>query len=178
MTHELIIKARKFAEAAHRSIDQKRKYTEDPYIVHPAAVAKLVSGVTDDVDVICAAWLHDVVEDTPVTIEDVHKEFGQRVAALVADLTDISRQEDGNRQARKQIDRDHTQIACAEAKTVKLADLIDNARSITQHDPKFAKTFMQEKMLLLEVLGEGNPVLFAIAQELVWQFYENLDKTT
>jgi len=166
----MINKARQFAAAAHRSIDQRRKYTGDEYIVHPAAVAKLVSSVTDDVDMICAAWLHDVVEDTPVSIEEIRCEFGERVASLVADLSDVSKPEDGNRKIRKAMDREHTRQACPEAKTIKLADLIDNAKSIVEHGGGFASVFMDEKDLLLEVLKEGDSTLYTMACNVVREY--------
>lgn len=167
----MINKARKFAEAAHASINQKRKYTGDPYIVHPASVAKLVATVTDNADMICAAWLHDVVEDTPVSNDEIELEFGPKVAELVAYLTDVSTPEDGNRKVRKALDREHTKNATPQAKTIKLADLIDNARSINQHDPRFAKIFMAEKRLLLEVLSDGDQQLYAMAVEIVENYY-------
>jgi (p)ppGpp synthase/HD superfamily hydrolase len=94
-------------------------------------------------------------------------EFGKQVAALVADLTDVSRFEDGNRQARKCIDREHTAKASPDAKTIKLADLIDNTRSIVAHDPDFAKVYLGEKRQLLKVLREGDPVLWKLAFDLV-----------
>lgn len=97
----MINRARKFAEAAHGAINHKRKYTGVPYIVHPASVAKLVSSVTDNIEMICAAWLHDVVEDTPVTLEEIGSEFGGNVVNLVSDLTDLSIPEDRNRAIRK-----------------------------------------------------------------------------
>lgn len=74
---ELIKKARSYAKQAHEEVQQRRKYTGDPYIVHPAAVANLVSTVTSDVEMICAAWLHDVVEDTSKTLDDIEQEFGK-----------------------------------------------------------------------------------------------------
>ena len=166
-----IAKARKFARLAHEAIDQRRKYTYEPYIVHPAAVAKLVSGVSDDEAMICAAWLHDVVEDTPVSIRDIEQEFGEEIALLVSDLTDVSQPEDGNRKTRKQIDLEHTRRASARAKTVKLADLIHNSRSITEHDSRFAKIYMSEKRNLLEVLRDGNQTLYAMALQIVEEYY-------
>jgi len=169
----MINKARKYAEAAHSSIDQRRKYTNDPYIVHPAAVAKLVSTVTDNVEMICAALLHDVVEDTTVTLDQIRSEFGDIVAQLVSELTDVSVLADGNRKIRKAIDREHTRQASPEAKTIKLADLIDNARSITQHDRGFARVFMEEKRLLLDVLQEGDQSLYIMAEELVRSYYND-----
>src|SRR5262249_6200576 len=81
----------------HRRIDHRRKYSKQPYDVHLKAVAELVAAVTDDPEMIAAAWLHDVVEDTPVTLDDVEKEFGAAVARLVDGLTDVSRPGDGHR---------------------------------------------------------------------------------
>ena len=102
-----------FAAGAHGAIGQRRKYTGEPYIQHPMAVADIVRHVTDDPGMIAAAYLHDVVEDTQVTIEDVRSHFGVWIAARVADLTDISRPEDGNREIRKAIDRNHSATAHA-----------------------------------------------------------------
>jgi len=61
---KLVSKVKIFSRKSHESIDQCRKYTNDPYIVHPAAVVKLISSITDYEGMICAAWLHDVLEDT------------------------------------------------------------------------------------------------------------------
>jgi len=168
----MINKARQFATRMHASIDQRRKYSGEPYIVHPAAVAKLVAGVTDDAAMISAAWLHDVVEDTPATLAQIEIEFGNEIATLVDELTDISTPQDGNRRARKQIDLKHTQAASPRAETVKLADLIDNSYSISEHDPGFAKIYMAEKKRLLVVLREGNPTLYAMAMEIVEAYYK------
>lgn len=71
------------------------------------AVHELVSGVTTDPATNAAARLHDLVEDTTVTIGDVRREFGDAVAQRVGELTDLSRPGDGNRAARKAIDRRH-----------------------------------------------------------------------
>jgi (p)ppGpp synthase/HD superfamily hydrolase len=156
-------RARKFAEAAHAGIDQRRKYSGEPYIVHPAAVAELVRSVPHTPEMLAAAWLHDTVEDTPVTLAEIKREFGAEVAALVEQLTDVSRPEDGNRKKRKAIDHEHTAKASAQAKTVKLADLIDNTRSIVEHDPDFAKVYLAEKVQLLDVMREGDATLWAMA---------------
>ncbi len=169
---ELVIKARTYAKEAHEEIGQMRKYTGEPYIVHPAAVAKLVSTVTNDREMICAAWLHDVVEDTNRTLEDIEREFGSGIAELVENLTDVSKPEDGNRKIRKAIDLKHTRAASPRAKTVKLADLIDNSKTITKYDPKFSKVYMAEKRMLLEVLGEGDSKLYKIASDIVESYYD------
>jgi (p)ppGpp synthase/HD superfamily hydrolase len=160
-------RARDFATAQHAAIDQRRKYTGEPYIHHPAAVAELVRSVPHTEEMIAAAWLHDTVEDTSATLDEVRARFGDAVAALVEHLTDVSKPEDGNRAQRKAIDLAHTAKASPDAKTVKLADLIDNSRSILERDPEFARVYIEEKRRLLEVLREGDPTLYSMANRIV-----------
>jgi (p)ppGpp synthase/HD superfamily hydrolase len=165
---DVVRKAQVYAMAAHAAVGQRRKYTGEPYIVHPAEVAKIVASVPGATpDMVAAAWLHDVVEDTGCTFTDVHMAFGIDIATLVGWLTDVSKPEDGNRATRKAMDRAHTAQAPAEAQTIKLADLISNSRSIMQHDPEFARVYLEEKRLLLEVLTKGDPELHARASEFV-----------
>lgn len=169
----LIKKALVFATRAHASINHLRKYTDDPYIIHPIAVATTVEehGGTDEM--IAAALLHDVVEDTPITIEEIEYRFGLTVAGLVGWLTDVSEITDGNRAWRKAIDRAHTAKAPAEAHTIKLADLIDNSKSILEHDPKFAKLYIAEKTELLDVLDKGDKRLHRIARKIILDYHRN-----
>ena len=165
MTLEL--RARLFATAAHAAVGQLRKYTHEPYIVHPAEVAEIVRSVPHTEEMLAAAWLHDVVEDTGVSIELIRSEFGSGVSDLVGWLTDVSRPDHGNRAQRKAIDRAHSAAAPAEAQTVKVADLISNTRSIVAHDPKFATTYLAEKRLLLEVLTRADQGLLDRARTQV-----------
>ena len=160
-----------FATIAH--MGQKRKYTGEDYINHPLEVSRIVSkcmGVTPEM--IGAAILHDTVEDCNITIDQISCHFGHEVARLVGWLTDVSRPEDGNRKIRKALDREHIGRACCDAKTIKLADLISNTRSIVLADPGFAKTYMAEKDLLLDVIWQGNQHLFDCARSLVDEFYD------
>jgi (p)ppGpp synthase/HD superfamily hydrolase len=165
---DIVEKAKVFATAAHAAVAQLRKYTNEPYIVHPADVFAIVSTV-DSVtpEMLAAAWLHDVVEDTGVTIEVIRQMFGEKVAELVGWLTDVSRPEQGNRATRKAIDRAHSAMAPAEAQTIKLADLISNCTSIREHDEAFARVYFEEKRLLLEVLTKGDPVLYERIKAMV-----------
>ncbi|WP_210204403.1 HD domain-containing protein [Devosia submarina] len=160
MRSEVEQRALAFASEAHGSIDQRRKYTGEPYIVHPVAVAEIVRSVPHTDAMIAAALLHDVVEDTPVTIEDIRAEFGKDIAELVDWLTDVSRPGDGNRRKRKHLDLLHTAKAPAAAKTIKLADLIDNTRTISAHDPSFWPVYRREMEDLLKVLIEGDASLW------------------
>lgn len=167
----LVNRAREFATKAHGAINQKRHYTNEPYIQHPEAVAQLVGSVPHTPAMKAAAWLHDVVEDTGVTLLEIRSHFGMEVELLVDFLTDQSKPSDGNRAKRKAIDREHIARAPREAKTIKLADLIDNARNIQTFDPDFAKVYMQEKRLLLEVLKDGDESLWQIANGIVQGYF-------
>lgn len=164
-----VVKAIEFAKEAHGS--QKRKYTGDPYIVHPIEVATTLANRGFGEEVIIAAILHDVVEDTPVSNAEISKVFGGKVASLVAMVTDVSMGAIGNRAARKEMDRQHLAGASSEGKSIKLADLISNSQSILQHDRNFAKTYMREKAALLQVLKGGDPVLYRQASEIVDRYY-------
>lgn len=159
--------AKVFCLASHAAVGQLRKYTGEPYHLHPFEVADTVAGTeycTEEM--IVAALLHDVVEDTQVNLDVIARQFGMVVASYVEQLTDVSKPEDGNRAARKAIDLAHTAKASPQAKTIKLADLISNSRSIVERDPKFAKVYLAEKRALLEVLKEGDPTLYTIAYEI------------
>jgi len=164
---DLIEKARDYAVNAHARINQLRKYTLQPYDVHLKAVAELVASVCDDTAMVAAAWLHDTVEDTPATFEELEETFGADVMHLVKELTDVSRPGDGNRAARKAIDREHTALASPRAKTIKLADIIDNCDDICRHDQRFGRVYLNEVKELLQVLTEGDRRLYAKAAKLV-----------
>ncbi len=167
---KLVIRATAFATDSHRG--QVRKYTGEPYIIHPLEVSKLVASVTDDQEMIAAAVLHDVVEDCDVDIHEIRELFGFTVCVLVNDLTDISVLEDGNRATRKAIERRHAERSDPRAQTIKLADLICNTRSIVEHDPGFAKVYMAEKKALLEVLTQGNQILYNFATIQVGLYFK------
>lgn len=163
----MINTAKYFAIAAHQAIGQKRKYTGEPYWHHPERVVEIISMVDHTPMMIAAAWLHDVVEDTDVCMDDIVEFFGQDIADIVDALTDTPTEEGGaNRANRKGMDRARLARAGYEAQTIKLADLIDNTSTITQHDPKFAKLYLKEKRDLLDVLKHGNSHLWDTANRL------------
>lgn len=175
--NSIVDKAAKFAAAAHAFIDQRRKYTGEPYINHPAQVAGLVGSVTSDKAMIAAAYLHDVIEDVGHAIPNIRNkiknEFGEEIYHLVDELTDVSQLSDGDRATRKSIDRAHTSQASEKAKTIKLADIISNSKSIIENDSEFAKVYMEEKALLLEVLKEGNKALYKVAEGIMIDYQVN-----
>ena len=134
--------------------------------------------VTDDVDMICAALLHDVVEDTAITAHEISEIFGKQVGLYVSELTEISQPEDGNRAKRKAIDRERIANAHPHSKTIKLADMICNLRDIVEHDPKFAQVYIEEKEALLTVLTDGEPELYALARKTLEESREKLELLT
>jgi guanosine-3',5'-bis(diphosphate) 3'-pyrophosphohydrolase len=131
-THALI-RAVAFAATKHR--DQRRKDADaSPYINHPIALAHVLAfeGGVSDTPVLCAAVLHDTVEDTATTFEELTAEFGSKVAGIVREVTDDKTLE---KQARKQLQIDHAPHLSYEAKLVKLADKICNLRDILASPP-------------------------------------------
>jgi len=175
----LIERARVFSIAAHEAVGQRRKYSDEPYWHHPEHVANLLqkfatNAVTEEM--IAAAWLHDVVEDTHVPLETIRDLFGNTVYHLVENLTDISRPQDGNRRARKQKDLEHTQQASPEAKSIKCSDLISNATSIVDNDPDFAVVWLREKEALLEVLTDADPGIYSEAVRVYQECVRKLKK--
>ena len=135
MKSELALLLKALAFAAHKHRDQRRKDPEaSPYINHPIALADVLvneGGVTD-VEVLCAALLHDTVEDTDTTPQEIEAAFGARVARIVAEVTDdqaLSKSE------RKRLQVERAAGLSSEAKLVKLADKICNLRDVAQRPP-------------------------------------------
>jgi GTP diphosphokinase / guanosine-3',5'-bis(diphosphate) 3'-diphosphatase len=146
----VVERARAFAK--HRHGDQLRKYSKQPYIVHLDGVVRaLRAHGIDDPHVLAAAYLHDTVEDTETTIEEVYNEFGEEIARLVYWLTDA---EKGRRKIRKIMSAWRLGGAPWDAKIIKLADFIDNTDDICKHDRHFAPVYLAEKRKILESMVE------------------------
>jgi len=129
----LILKALAFAAYKHR--DQRRKDVEaSPYINHPIALADVLcneGGITDE-NVLCAALLHDTVEDTKTTPEELTENFGKVISGIVMELTDDKKLAKAKR---KKLQIEHAAHASHQAKLVKLADKICNLRDIITSPP-------------------------------------------
>ena len=129
---ESVIKAADFAAIKHK--DQRRKSKSAvPYINHPIGVAKILTSeakVTDPI-VLQAALLHDTVEDTDTTIEEIGDVFGDKVQSIVAEVTD---DKSLPKQTRKQLQIDNAHKKSPEAKLVKLADKLYNLRDLDGPD--------------------------------------------
>jgi len=158
MSLSIIFRALQTAEKAHRG--QVRQFGGEPYIVHPIAVAKLLSTVSGDLEVITAGILHDTLEDTKLSEVGLGVLFGSRVLALVKEVTRISTHADGNRTVRRALDAEHYGKASPDGKTIKLADMADNLKDIAELDPGFAKVYFKEAAALLPKLAGGAPDLY------------------
>ena len=146
------------AHSCHQG--QVRKYTGEPYILHPLAVAETVLGLDwDDYrlarsEAARAALLHDVVEDCAFPLEAIEEHFGQQVCELVDWCTDRyipANFPDLNRAKRKTAECTRWELIHPDAIPIKLADFLDNWPSIVQHDPGFAKVYAKEKAEALKV---------------------------
>jgi guanosine-3',5'-bis(diphosphate) 3'-pyrophosphohydrolase len=129
----LILKALRFA--AHKHRDQRRKNRgATPYINHPIEVAEIlcrIGGVSDP-EILCGAILHDTIEDTETTPEELEKEFGAAVLGIVQAVTDDKRLP---KEVRKNLQISHAPDLPDEAKLVKLADKICNIRDVISEPP-------------------------------------------
>ena len=130
----LLLKAIAFASRKHK--DQRRKDADSsPYINHPIALADTLAniGEINDIAVLCAAILHDTIEDTETTEAELVSEFGEEIASIVAEVTDDRTLPKAER---KQAQIDHAAFISNKAKLVKLADKICNLSDIIQTPPK------------------------------------------
>jgi (p)ppGpp synthase/HD superfamily hydrolase len=154
MTPKIIVLASNVAMAAHWH--QQRKYTGEPYFTHCLAVATQVEAWGGTPEMIAAAYLHDVLEDTDETAERLLAIFGPVVIGYVQELTDHFTKErypSFNRAERKDAEARRLATASLEARVIKLADMADNTASIEKHDPGFAKTYLREKAFLHSLIG-------------------------
>ena len=129
----LFVKAIAFAAEKHRH--QRRKDAHaSPYINHPIALANVlaVEAGIRDTRVLCAAILHDTIEDTETTADELREEFGAEITAIVLEVTDDTTLPS---QERKRLQVEHAPLASAEAKLVKLADKICNLRDVLAAPP-------------------------------------------
>jgi guanosine-3',5'-bis(diphosphate) 3'-pyrophosphohydrolase len=187
----MIDNAKYFAHKAHDMIQQKRKYTGQPYWVHVDAVAETVKKFGGTPDMIMAAYLHDYKEDVIPALFDANridelieleKHYDRIVTPaankLVYELTDVfvtNVYPTQGRNWRKAQEAARIAKISNEAKTIKLADLLDNTVSIVQHDPDFAITYLKEKARIMQGLVGGNRDLYKIVEKQLENAVDKLD---
>jgi (p)ppGpp synthase/HD superfamily hydrolase len=173
---DILEKVKAFADNAHG--DQMRKYSNERYIVHPVRVMEICEQYTNDVTVLAAALLHDVLEDTAVGKRELgnflsgimEKEQASRTLELVDQLTDVFIKADYpalNRRARRSREAERLSKVSPDAQTVKYADIIDNTRDIAKDETDFALTYLRECQQLLQSISDGNPDLYERAVNTV-----------
>ncbi len=163
---------------------QVRKYTGEPYWHHVVSVAEIVHEYSPIA--VEAALRHDLLEDTKCTREQLLEKLeslgydkfeAYMTVTRVDDLTDVFTSgafPNMNRKIRKELEAERLSRAIATAQTVKYADLIDNTSSIVEHDPKFAKIYLQEKELILSKMRGGNQELRSRCLETLEQAKKTL----
>lgn len=166
MTH-IIQHAAQLAAYAHRK--QRRKYNGEPYIHHPARVAGCFSAqaILKNPNIyyndsnIAAAWLHDVVEDTEFSIDDLAKRFGDNVLMIVEELTDPQYEEGAKppRKERHAHNLNRMYNASTPSKMIKLCDRWDNVCSMHQAPRGFKRLYASETLDLMETIGNILPEL-------------------
>ena len=129
----LLDKAIIFAVNAHHNTERRGKGF--PYIVHPMEAVEIVATITPDQELLAAAALHDTIEDTDVTVEDIRREFGDRIAELVHSESDQFTEgvsEEDSWHDRKQAAIDRLAAASHDAKIVAMGDKLSNMRAIAR----------------------------------------------
>lgn len=175
----LIIKAAQYAANAHEG--QTRKYTGAPYITHPIRVAGRVAIRPDATEImVAAAFLHDVLEDTPITQMQMAAALGPQgdpVTMLVIQLTNASKSLKAPRKERKRMDVEYLAKASHEAKIIKMIDRIDNLQEM---DPKdaFGVLYSQESLELVNAIGDADPALRAELMLTIGEMRSDVSNTT
>lgn len=129
-----MIHAYRYAERAHAGV---KRLSGDPYISHCLAVAEILTGLKMDVSTICAGLLHDVIEDTRITFDELEKEFGKEVAQLVEGVTKIGKKKFDDSEQREVENIRKIILAMAQdirVIIIKLADRLHNMRTLQYHD--------------------------------------------
>jgi guanosine-3',5'-bis(diphosphate) 3'-pyrophosphohydrolase len=169
-----IAQALSLAEEAHRG---QSRASGDPYIAHPVAVAKILAELKMDADTIVAALLHDVVEDTEVSLEDIEREFGTDVALLVDGVTKLSRLEVRSREEEQVENLRKMFLAMARdirVILIKLADRLHNMRTLKHLDPERVRRIALETREIYAPLANRLGI-FRIKwelEDLAFQFLE------
>lgn len=178
---------RDFADHAHG--EQMRKYTPERYIVHPVRVMNICKEYTSDVTILASALLHDVLEDTPVTKDEIrvflikimNAKQAERTVKLVEELTDVYIKKNypqWNRKKRKAKEADRLEKTSADSQTIKYADIIDNCKEIVnQNTDDFAEKFLLECKSLLTRISKGNQSLYQRAVETVDKGIEQIKES-
>lgn len=182
---DILQKVTEFARQAHG--DQRRKFVDEPYINHPIRVMEICRQYNSNIEVLAAALLHDVLEDTAVTAGEIKnfllplldEEKTLHTVKLVEELTDIYIKESypgWNRRKRKDMEAERLSNTSSATQTIKYADIIHNSIDIKNSKADFARIFLSGCSSLLKVIPNGDNRLYKKAVETVEQCIEEQRK--
>jgi guanosine-3',5'-bis(diphosphate) 3'-pyrophosphohydrolase len=173
----ILEQVKSFAAFAHG--DQRRKYSDEPYVYHVFRVMNTCYLYHNSLPVLAAALLHDVLEDTTTTPAELkrfldksipHPDEAAEALKLVVELTDVFTKKNYsrlNRKERKRFEHDRLATVSADAQTIKYADILDNVENVAAADPDFAPVLIHEYADLLQLLTKGEQHLYRQVQQKV-----------
>ncbi len=185
VVNKVLEQIKDFADKAHG--DQLRKYSPERYIAHPVRVMETCQKYSASTPVLAAALLHDVLEDTEVSSEEL-KDYLLSVMSevdvgptlkLVTELTDVYTKKNYprlNRKRRRVKEAERLANSSADAQTIKYADIMDNCKAIAGQDSDFAPVFLEECKLLLDQMTKGNSELRQQALRVVNEEMQQLQQ--
>ena len=171
---DLIRKAYHYSEWAHR--EQMRK-SGDPYFIHPASVAEIITQLRLDTASVCAGLLHDVVEDTGATREDIARDFGEEVANLVDGVTKLGKINFTSKEDRQAESFRKMVVAMAQdirVLLIKLCDRLDNMRTLQHMSAEGQERIARETLEIYAPLANrlGIQLLKSELEDLSFQFLD------
>ncbi len=174
-----IFHAVEFAAERHRKQIRRNK-EKTPYIIHPLLVAQylLVTGKVTDTDILMAALLHDTIEDTETSLDDLQQHFGYRVQRLVEELTDDKHLP---KEERKRLQIENAASKSQEAAHIVLADKLSNLSDLLENPPpawdleRISNYFLWAQAVI-KSLPPANPFLLHAVEEVMEAYWQKLAK--
>ena len=160
---ELILKAKEYATEKHAGV--KRKFDGKDYITHPEAVAELVEKFGGNDEMIAAAWLHDVVEDTKTPLSEIEENFGSVVAKLVGELTNPPKFDKG--QDKSEYMAKKLPVMSSDGLTIKLCDRLNNVSDFSTASPEFVKKYAPATKYILDALEDSERPLNSQQERII-----------
>ncbi len=178
---DIIQKAKEFAEKAHKDhfahFNNNRKF---PYVMHLEEVAELVKNAGGNDEEIASTWLHDTIEATETTIEDIEKEFGKNITEIVFGLTDLPEFINLPLEERKIKQAERVAKESNSIKKVKLADQTSNVRRIAEGKPNWTKEqhiiYINGAKKIAEVCKEVSPEMYKIFEKYYEESFNKINK--
>ncbi len=139
-----------FAKKKHAG--QTRKFTNEPYIEHPLRVAEILKNYNVENDLLIVACLHDTIEDTDATYDEIKEQFGKKIADFVKELTKDQNEIDKIGKTEHLIKK--INLMSKNALTVKLADRLDNVNGLPKTDQEFIKKYATQTKKIINNLKQ------------------------